>query len=357
MTSKAAVKAQLVDQLTTLLPQFNIEELQVDQPFRGAMFDFITRVNVRGIRKTLLGKVKTLGQPRYLRQAITELLESGVANDQTHFIIAAPYVSQQGLEICQHHRVGCVDLAGNCYLEFDGVYIERIVSRENPTPDRRSIKNLFTPIASRIVRVLLEQPDRNWKLKQLADATGASIGQTYNVSEKLISAGLAHKNGRGPLALIAPTELLDLWRQEYTVAALNQIQSFYAAEVDSKKLIDQIGVVGRKLGSRYAFTLQAGLALRYPELVEAKDKLLSQSGIHIYIEGHAKSWAMGLGLQPVEFGGNVHLLQPYDPGVFYRPTPAGEAVVGKIQLYLDLSNDRVRGQAPAKQLREKEIGF
>ena len=65
-----------------------------------------------------------------------------------------------------------------------------------------------------------------------------------------------------------------------------------------------------------------------------------------------------LGLHTVEFGGNVHLLRPYDEGVFYRlRSPQGIAVVGNIQLYLDLYKYPARGREQAEFLREKEIGF
>jgi len=56
--------------------------------------------------------------------------------------------------------------------------------------------------------------------------------------------------------------------------------------------------------------------------------------------------------------GNVHLLRPYDEGVFYRSrTIQGLVVVGDIQLYLDLYSDPARGRERAQRLREKEICF
>ncbi len=139
MASEAEVKAQFISRLATLLPQLEIEELQADQPFRGSNFDFVARVRMGQVRKILLGVVKSSGQPRFLRQVIAWFKESGIANADTYFVIAAPYVSPRGMEICRRHKVGCVDLAGNCYLEFDGVYIERIVE-EKPEPVRPFIR-------------------------------------------------------------------------------------------------------------------------------------------------------------------------------------------------------------------------
>lgn len=352
MPSKAEVKAQLVHRLATLLPQLKIEELEADKLFQGTAFDFVATVSVRGVRKILLGEVKSSGQPRYLRQAILELQESSVAGDGTYFVIVAPYLSQQGLKICQRHQVGCVDLVGNCYLEFDGVYIERIVE-ENPEPARRAIKSLFTPVASRIVRAVLEEPDRTWKLTELAEATGASLGQTYNVSEKLAAEGYAHKSAREGLTLINPGRLLEAWSQAYDVAAVNQVFSFYSPEQEANRLMARVKETAERLEARYAFTLHAGLSL-----LQSATPEMPFGDVHFYAESNAATWADALDLQPVEFGGNVHLLRPYDEGVFYRSrTIQGLVVVGDIQLYLDLYSDPARGRERAQRLREKEICF
>jgi len=235
MASEAEVKAQFISRLAILLPQLEIEELQADQPFRGSNFDFVARVRMGQVRKILLGVVKSSGQPRFLRQVIAWFKESGIANADTYFVIAAPYVSPRGMEICRRHKVGCVDLAGNCYLEFDGVYIERIVE-EKPEPVRRMIKSLFAPISSRIVRAMLEEPHRVWKLTELAEATGASLGQTYNISEKLAAEGFARKRAREGVSLTDPAGLLDTWREEYAVTVLNEVHSYHSSERDPTRL-------------------------------------------------------------------------------------------------------------------------
>jgi len=349
MVAEAEVKAQFINRLATLLPQLEIEELEADKPFEGATFDIVARVSVGRVRKILLGEVKSSGQPRYLRQAIAQFRESGITSDSTYFVIAAPYFSPRGLEICRRHKVGCVDLAGNCYLEFDGVYIERIVE-EKPKPVRRMLKSLFTPVSSRIVRAMLEESDRTWKLTQLAEATGASLGQTYNVSEKLAAEGFARKSAREGISLTDPAGLLDMWRVEYDVMALNEVHSFHSLERDPAHLMARVKRAAERLGARYALTLHAGASIIAP-YVRFND-------VHFYVGSDPQVWADELDLHTVEFGGNVHLLRPYDEGVFYRlRCPQGMAVVGSIQLYLDLYKYPARGREQAEFLREQEIGF
>ena len=349
MVSEREVKAQFIDRLSALVPQVEIEELEADRLFQGTAFDFVARVRVGGVRKILLGEVRSSGQPRYLRQVISRFKESGITNERVYFVIAAPYVSPRGMEICRRHNVGCVDLVGNCYLEFNSVYIERIVE-EKPKPVRRIIKSLFTPISSRIVRAMLEEPDRVWKLTELAQATGASLGQTYNVSEKLAAEGFVRKSAREGVTLTDPAGLLDTWRVEYDVRVLNEVQSFHSSERDPARVMAGVRQAAERLGGKYAFTLHAGASLIAP-YVRFND-------VHFYVGSDPEVWADELGLHTVEFGGNVHLLRPYDEGVFYRlRSPQGIAVVGNIQLYLDLYKYPARGREQAEFLREKEIGF
>ena len=356
MASKLDVQTQLIDQLPSLLPQLRIEDLQVNQSYRDIPFDFVAKVVIRGMKKVLLGAVQSLGQPRYLRQAIMAFQENGIHDKDAYFMIAAPYLSQQGLAVCQRNKVGCVDLVGNCYLEFDGIYVERIV-QDNPTPTRRAIKSLFTPISSRLIRILLEDPNKSWTLKDLATLTGASVGQTYNVSQKLVSEKFASKRSRGGLTLTDPAGLLDAWAGHYNVTEQNQMQSFYLPELDQNRLIDKVRDIACHLNSPYAFTLHTGMLLSHPEILNGQRKEIAVSGVHCYIQSSVKRWAEVLGTQPVEFGGNVHLLSPYDEGVMYSEQTDKLNIVGNIQLYLDLYSDPVRGRDLAHRLRDKIIGF
>jgi hypothetical protein len=347
--SEKEVKAQVINRLAALLPQVEIEALEAGRLFCNARFDFVARVRVGNVRKILLGEIRSSGQPRYLRQVITRLRETGITDPDAYFVVAAPYISPRGMELCQRHQVGCVDLVGNCYLAFDDVYIERIVE-EKPQRVKRMIKNLFAPVSSRIVRAMLEEPERAWKLTELAEATSASLGQTYNVSEKLIAEGFAQKSAQEGMTLADPAGLLDLWREEYDVTAQNDVHSFHSSERDPARVMAEVRQVAERLETPYAFTLHAGASLVAP-YVRFND-------VHFYIGSDPQAWVNALGLHTVEFGGNVHLLQPYDEGVFYHPrSPQGMAVVGNIQLYLDLYKYPARGREQAEFLREKEIGF
>lgn len=75
--------------------------------------------------------------------------------------------------------------------------------------------------------------------------------------------------------------------------------------------------------------------------------------IHFYIKQREKAriWVESLDLRPVEMGGNVSMVLPYDEGVFYGAGKvSGLNVVSKVQLYVDLYNYPARGEEAAEAL-------
>ena len=69
-----------------------------------------------------------------------------------------------------------LDLVGNARLAFDTVYIERTVA-DKPRSETRALRSIFTPKAAAILRVLLRDPDRAWRVADLA--TGLNREGTF----------------------------------------------------------------------------------------------------------------------------------------------------------------------------------
>jgi hypothetical protein len=97
-------------------------------------------------------------------------------------------------------------------------------------------------------------------------------------------------------------------------------------------------------------TLHSGAAFVAP-FVRSPD-------VHAYFAGDRERLVKALDLMPVESGGIVHLLEPYDEGVFYRmQTIRGVRAVCNAQLYLDLINYPARGREQAEVLRRQKLGY
>ena len=127
------------------IPSVTVEAIAAEEAEQGRYL----RVQVGSpgrASRVLMCAFKDSGQPRWARQAINQLSEDR-SDPNSYCVFIAPYISPQVAELCARAGVGFVDLAGNCRLSFDGVYIER-EGRPNPKPQRRELRSLFAPKAT-----------------------------------------------------------------------------------------------------------------------------------------------------------------------------------------------------------------
>ena len=138
--------------------------------------DIIAETEFAGRPLKLVVEIKSNGQPRMAHQAAYQLkryLEQSGQEGVPMFI--APYLSEQAQEVCREEDIAYLDFQGNARLAFDTIFIERKVEGK-PDPGRRSLRTLFKPKSARILRVLLEEPQRPWRVTELAEAAKVSLG-------------------------------------------------------------------------------------------------------------------------------------------------------------------------------------
>jgi hypothetical protein len=299
--------------------------------------------------RLLVVEVSSLGQPRQIRAAVTRLSELRREIPAAYPVAAAVYISPQSARILKDNNLGYVDLSGNCYLAFDQVLIEK-EGKRNVRPSTRPLRSLFAPRATRVVRVLLTEPARAWRLEELAKAAEVSLGHSHNVVKRLEDLRWVERDEAQRIHLGKPADLLQAWCESYTVR-VNEIASYFVPERVSRKLMTEVGRAAGADGRRYAFTLGAGLSLVAPQT--------RLTGLHCYLDGDPAQLAAALGLRPTaESDGGLHILTPYDPGVFYGVLEkAGLKVVSVPQLYADLVHYDRRGAEQAEHLRREAMGY
>ncbi|MEK7880223.1 MAG: hypothetical protein AAB285_10225, partial [candidate division NC10 bacterium] len=85
----------------------------------------------------------------------------------------------------------------------------------NPRLERRPLRALFAPKASRVLRVLLEDPKRSWQVQALAPQAEVSLGLAFKVKQRILDLEYAQEEEEG-LRLIKPAELLREWGVSYS---------------------------------------------------------------------------------------------------------------------------------------------
>jgi hypothetical protein len=331
-----------------LLSRASDWEQSVDVKVGGQTADMLVKFRMGDRPHTLVLGVTSLGQPRHIREAVTRLSEIRRALPDAYPVAVSPYISPQSAALLKRSGLGYLDLSGNCHLSFENILIEK-EGKPNLRPANRPLKSLFAPRATRVVRVVLVDPQHAWRLEELAKAAEVSLGHAHNVVKRLEELSWVERNSQQRIQLTRPAELLEAWVEAYSYRQ-NDVQAYFSGERIARGLVVELGRAAHEARRRYAFTLHSGAALVAPNV--------RFPAIHCYLEGDPEPVARALGLRPGEGEGNVYFLTPYDHGVFYAPlAKGGLPVVCLPQLYADLYHYERRGREQAAHLRREAMGY
>jgi hypothetical protein len=306
--------------------------------------DFILAIGSGAKDRRLVCQVRPDGRPRIAREACLELVDYARSDKRDYPVFIAPYISPDAAAICDEYQAGYFDLAGNCRLAFDRVYIRR-ESFPNPSVQKRDLRSLYSPKAERVLRVLLAAGKRNWRMQELADEAAVSLGQAANVKKLLLDREWIETDTDGLRIRSfhdAALPLLTEWAGNY------RMERNTASEYYSLNPIPKTEAELAQVKTRLAFTSFSGAARFAPAVRYQR--------VTAYVLGRRPALVKRIGLKPVPSGGNVTLIEPYDEGVFYGTRAIeGAPVVSPVQLFLDLMQIKGRGEEAASAILEQAI--
>ena len=345
-----------VDAVRDLLrnvPSVQVESAKYERDIgRDYGVDGLVAFAHRGGNFALVVEAKSNGAPRFVRSGVYQLKScvarlrrSGEANGGRRLIpmIVSPYLSPESRAICLDHDTAYLDLVGNARLAFDTVYIERAVA-ERPVAETRALRSIFTPKAAAILRVLLREPGRAWRVADLAVQAHASYGHVSNVRKALLAREWIEVGDDGAV-LVQPDALLKTWRACYRRPAGESITGYTHLH-------------GRQLDERLRGRLNP-----HPERPRAIYALHSAAqwlapfgrvGTHAFYadEPGVEALREALELTHAARGTNVVLHIPTDESLFYDASEPGPNVfcTSTIVTYLDLWNGSDRDREAAEHL-------
>jgi hypothetical protein len=314
-------------------------------------WDLIFHLTVRGRPHTLICEVKQSGQPRQIRSAILQLKSyHPLPAPKTTGLIVAPYLSPEARSICLDSEVGYVDFAGNCQIAFDGVFIQKSEAAKPPAA-KRELKSLFSAKSARVLRLLLREPRRHWRVVDLAKATKVSLGHISSVRGALLAHEWAVADSEG-LRLSKPAALLDQWREAYRPVSGRQL-TFHTV-LHGKGLDERVRVALAKAEGKGSVMLASFSSAQWLAAYART------STLHLYAdERRLNSLVDELKLSPSPRGGNVNIAVPKDAGLFldsFEPSP-GIVCSSPVQTYLDLCVSGERGREAADHLRSELLSW
>jgi len=346
------IENRAADALQSVLkqvPALKLKMLKTETGAPDAGVDILARVNASGASHLLICEVELNGQPRYVRDAIYRL-RSYIAELRKPAtpILIAPYLSPASRELCTENGVSFLDFEGNARITFGTVFIERVLSSK-PEPERREFKSLFRPKSAQVLRILLRNPKQVWKVADLAETAGVSLGHVSNVRTALLEREWASKVPQG-LLLTAPDALLDAWKTSYR-PLIGQELRFYTI-LHGSSLENSIREMFASLPQKSDAALSSFSAAHWiaPFARTGTQYLYAHANVLEHIQSK-------LQLSSSLKGENVVVSLPKDDGIFldvYEPVP-GIRCTSPVQTYLDLSVSGERGAEAAEHLRSTRL--
>jgi hypothetical protein len=273
-------------------------------------------------------------------------------------LLVAGATTAEARDILERHGVAVVDGLGNAHVDLPGFFVHTEGTRPRGRGDGPSRPRLRARLAGKAgvaAQALLLEPDRAWKVQELAGEAHVSIGLAHRVLARLEAEHLVDADGVGPKRVrnvVDPTALLDLWTEENVDRAVRRKRAYRLAR-DPRELVDAVGAGFDAAGIVHAVT-GAAAAGRIAPFVTA----IPVTEIWVDAVVSPEDAAKAIEAEPAETGYNLVLVQAdgNEPLAFRREVEGGW-IVNPFRLFYDLRSDPRRGREQAETLRREVIGF
>lgn len=256
-------------------------------------------------------------------------------------LLVVPYMGPSARAWAAERSASWADLSGNADIRGDDLRI-RISGMPNAYAASGRPANPFAPRYARVSRVLLVEPDRWWRQRDLSAESGLSDATVSRAVGHLHQLGLVERNDLGAVRPGSPSVLLDAWAQRYSFRD-HRVAKFHAVGRSGPAVLEALA---SKLAGFKHLWAATGLAAANLYTRFADFRLTT-----LFVEQQPPD-PESLGLRRVDRGVNVWLVVPRDEGVFYRRSLKSSVwCVHPVQTYLDLIGHPERAQEAAANLR------
>lgn len=248
--------------------------------------------------------------------------------------------------------VDVVDAAGNAHIDRPGILIH--VEQPSRGP-RTSYGGRLRGKAAVVVQALLLEPEREWKVVDLAKRVDASLAMVHQVLTSLEERELLTATGAGRTRrrkVASAAALLDLLAEDLEDRGVEKLDAYRFAQ-RSEDLLSDVSNQLRQDGVAHAISGAAAANLLAPHLTSvpttvvwvARDRPLSD--------------AVGIvRAEPTDRGANLQLMSARDDvPLAFAEEHNGIRLANVFRIYVDSRREPQRGAEQAEHLRREVIGF
>lgn len=319
--------------------------------------DVELQIDFGGKLINVYGELKTQVTPKILEQLGPWFVRMS-NKPNSIWVIISPYLSSDSQRYCQENAINFIDLSGNILLRKPGeIFIQRL-NQPNMYKMRRVFRKPFGGVSSRVIRVLLQSPNKRWIVTDIykemvkeeqrsaslfrnREATlPISISSISKTIKSLEEELLIRRDGL-KILVPEPRQLLFRWAEKYRedykkyiIDAFKTNNPFgFALDSSIKGLISQIpdiavlitGSAAASLVAPFVNVDQIDLFILFDTTEDLSQTLNNKQSV----------------------GPELMFIYPYDAGVaLYSREISGVLIASDIQIYLDCY---ARGGRDAKQ--------
>lgn len=257
-------------------------------------------------------------------------------------------------EILVQAGIDLVDAAGNVRIDRPGVVIQVESPLLRREPEDVSDKPLRGKSAT-IVQVLLLEPDREWKVVDLAELTSSTLSAVHSTLRYLERREVIRATGAGRTRrrrIASPSALLDLFAESLQDRGVESLPAYRFAQ-NEESLAAEIGQQLADAGIRHAVSGSAAAHRLAPFLSSLPIITIWISHMSPLVDAAQAGEA-----EPAQRGANILFMSASDDLPFAFPqTKNGLHLANDFRIYVDSLRDPRRGAAMAEHFRSEVIGF
>lgn len=350
MNEKKEILDYIGKNLIELLPLKGIKMkiLSEQKEKDGFRPDFEAEINFEGKKQKLIGEVWRSKSSESFRDKIEKLKYVADSHPEINLLLVAKYLSEEKRNQCKDAKINFLDLSGNVFIAISGIYVERL-GEKNKFPEKRFGRNPFSDKASLILRVLINDIEKLWGIRELADSVNLNPGFVSRMIRELEKINYVRK-AKSKVSLINPQKVIEDWVDEYDYSRNEEIK-FYCLAKNVYEIFNKLKQNYQSFNHiQYALGYQAGANLVYD--------YSAFNVVHIYLQNREMiSNFEKLNLKRVDNGENLVFLIPYyKNSVFFDKQNINNLwVVSNLQLYLDLYHYPLRGREQADKIYEHKL--
>lgn len=275
--------------------------------------------------------------------------------DAMGYILIAGDTTAEARALLAENGIGLIDGLGNAHVALPGllIHMEQRTRRRNQ-PNRPTTPKL-TGKAGVVAQALLLEPDRRWKIGDVAEIADVSAGLVHRVLVRLEAENLMMAEGAGPQRvrrIANATALLDLWAEETAAERPHRTLAHIVARTPQLR-VQNLAANLAFMNVPYAITGAAAAAELAP-LVTA----IPTTEVWLPARLLTDDVLQSTRAQPVTEGANLVILQIKGDAPLAFARRDGDITHANVfRLYVDLRRDPRRGREQADNLRREVIGF